>query len=130
MTYKSITAIVLGIAALVSAPLEAAYADTASSEQSAASPSLSEPSPTPGWAEGGPSSAANGAAGAQRPSRVHPRHYARRNEHRYVRSGSNFVADTANGVVGGVEDLGSVAAYPVYCFPNYGSCSVRLPYRP
>jgi hypothetical protein len=62
-------------------------------------------------------------------SRVHVRHIAYRDEHRWVR-GNNFVADTANGVVGGVADLGSVAAYPVYCFPNYGSCSVRLPYRP
>ena len=26
-------------------------------------------------------------------------------------------------------DLGSVAAYPFCCFPNYGSCSVRVPYR-
>jgi hypothetical protein len=28
-------------------------------------------------------------------------------------------------VVGGVADLGSIAAYPVYCFPNYGSCPVH-----
>jgi hypothetical protein len=32
-------------------------------------------------------------------------------------------------VVGGVADLGSIAAYPFYCFPNYDSCSVRVPYR-
>jgi len=35
----------------------------------------------------------------------------------------------AIGVAGGAADLGSVAAYPFYCFPNYGSCSVRVPYR-
>jgi hypothetical protein len=29
------------------------------------------------------------------------------------------------GLVGGVADLGSIAAYPIYCFPNYGSCPVR-----
>ena len=33
------------------------------------------------------------------------------------------------GVAGGAADLGSVAAYPFYCFPNYGSCPVRVPYR-
>jgi hypothetical protein len=35
------------------------------------------------------------------------------------------VATAANGVVGGVADLGSIAAYPIYCFPNYGSCPVH-----
>ena len=34
----------------------------------------------------------------------------------------------AHGVVGGVTTLGSVAAYPIYCFPNYGSCHFRRPY--
>jgi hypothetical protein len=32
-------------------------------------------------------------------------------------------------MAGGVADLGSIAAYPFYCFPRYGSCSVRVPYR-
>ena len=41
----------------------------------------------------------------------------------------NPVATAATGVAGGVADLGSIAAYPFYCFPNYGSCSVRVPYR-
>ena len=35
------------------------------------------------------------------------------------------MATAANGVVGGVADLGSIAAYPIYCFPNYGSCPVH-----
>ncbi len=28
----------------------------------------------------------------------------------------------------GVANLASLAAYPVYCFPHYGSCPVYLPY--
>ena len=52
-------------------------------------------------------------------------HYAWRNGHRYVAYGANPVATAANGVVGGVADLGSIAAYPIYCFPNYGSCPVH-----
>jgi hypothetical protein len=39
------------------------------------------------------------------------------------------VGAAAIGVVGGVADLCSIAAYPFYCFPDYGSCSVRVPYR-
>jgi len=31
-------------------------------------------------------------------------------------------------VVGGVADLGSIAAYPFYCFPRYGSCHFHRPY--
>jgi len=53
------------------------------------------------------------------------RHYVRHYAYRY----HNPVAAAATGVVGGVADLGSLAAYPFYCFPNYGSCSVRMPYR-
>ena len=34
----------------------------------------------------------------------------------------------ANVVVGGVADLGSIAAYPFYCFPRYGSCPFYRPY--
>jgi len=57
-------------------------------------------------------------------------HYAWRNGHRYVyyRYGRNPVAVAATGVVGGVADLGSLAAYPIYCFPRYGSCPVYWPY--
>ena len=43
----------------------------------------------------------------------------------YVTYGDNPVAVAATGVAGGVADLGSLAAYPFYCFPNYGSCSVH-----
>lgn len=129
MTTSGISTIAFGVAALVSLPLSAAYAD-APTPAGPNTPSLSEPAPTPGWAVGGSSSTVSGSAMAHRPTRVRVRHVAWRNEPHYVRSSSNFVANTANGVVGGVEDLGSVAAYPLYCFPNYGSCHVRLPYRP
>ena len=66
---------------------------------------------------------------AQHPVHIYRRHYAR---HYYARHyhyyGHNPVAAAATGVVGGIADLGSMAAYPVYCFPNYGSCPVYLPY--
>ena len=39
------------------------------------------------------------------------------------------MAVAAIGMASGVAALGSLAAYPFYCFPNYGSCSVRVPYR-
>ncbi len=88
----------------------------------AAAPSLSEPSPTPAWAEAGP----NGGAVGQHPGARHtPRHYASRGN----RYDANPVRTAATGVAEGVANLGSIAAYPFYCFPNYGSCSVRTPYR-
>ncbi len=130
MTYSGISAIALGMAALVSFPLSAAYADTAPAGPNAVAPSLSEPAPTPSWAESGPGSTGSATATIHQRARGHVRHVVYRNHYRYVRSGDNFVADTANGVVGGGADLGSMAAYPFYCFPDYGSCSVRLPYRP
>ena len=92
---------------------------------SAAQPSLNEPAPTPGWAEAGPA----GTTVAQHPAVRHyaHRHYAYRDGHRYY--SDNPVGQVAMGVAGGAADLGSVAAYPFYCFPNYGSCRVRVPYR-
>ncbi len=111
------SAIALSVAALVSlSPLSAARAD-----------SSTEPAPTPPWAESGP----GGPTVAQHPAIRHygHGHYAyRRYGHRYYYS-DNPVATAATGVAGGVADLGSIAAYPFYCFPNYGSCSVRVPYR-
>ena len=130
MTTSGISAIALGMAALVSFPLSAAYAETAASAGPNATPSLSEPATTSGWAESGPASTGAAAATHHQRARVPVRHVVYRNHYRYVRSGSDFVADTANGIVGSVADLGSMAAYPIYCFPDYGSCSVRLPYRP
>ena len=135
-----ISAIALGVAALVSlSPLSMARADPPATPASsaptpapspapapsAAAPSLSEPAPTPAWAESRPT----GTTGAQHAAVRHytHRHYAYRNGHRYY--SDNPVATTATGVAGGVADLGSIAAYPFYCFPNYGSCSVRVPYR-
>jgi hypothetical protein len=101
---------------------EAAGPATAAPATSAAA-SLSEPSPTPGWAEAGP----NGGTSIQHTGKRHAqRHYGYRNANRYD---GNPVRTAATGVAGGVADLGSIAAYPFYCFPNYGSCSVKVPYR-
>jgi hypothetical protein len=106
---------------------------------SEATPSLSEPAPTPSVATS-PNSAASPTpiAGGwptppQRPSHTYARHYSRhphyawRSGHRY-RYDRNPVAAATSGVVGGMADLGSLAAYPIYCFPRYGSCPVYLPY--
>jgi hypothetical protein len=119
----------LGVAAFVSLfPLSTARADT---PPSAATPLLSEPAPTLDfWVESGPDEATI----AQHPAaRHHARHYARhyawRDGRRYAYHSDNPVAVAATGVAGGVADLGSLAAYPFYCFPLYGSCSVRWPYR-
>ena len=115
----------LGAAAFVSSfPLSTVRADTTPT------PSLNEPAPTLDfWVESGPDE----ATVAQHPApRHHARHYARhyawRDGRRYAYS-DNPVAAAATGVARGVADLGSLAAYPFYCFPNYGSCSVRRPYR-
>lgn len=117
------SAIALGVAAFVSLSALSARADDTSAP-GAATPSLAEPSPTPSWAQSGPV----GPAVSQHPaSRRHARHYARHYGRRYY--SDNPVADAATGVVGGVADLGSIAAYPFYCFPDYGSCPVRVPYR-
>jgi hypothetical protein len=134
-----VSAITLGVAAFVSlAPFSAAFADSSAEPAptpsrpvstpapvtSASAPTLSEPAPTPGWAESGlgGTTVAQHASGR---SNAH-RHYAARTARRY---GDNPMVTAASGVAGGVADLGSIAAYPFYCFPNYGSCSVRVPYR-
>ena len=148
MTYSvpRASAIALGVAAFVSlSTLSAARADSSAepaptpsvtapahptnaptpAPTSAAAPSLSEPAPTPAWAESGPHRT---TVAQNRPVRRHARaHYAYRNGHRYY--SDNPVATVAMGAAGGAADLGSIAAYPFYCFPNYGSCSVRVPYR-
>ena len=135
------SAIALGVAAFISlSPVSIAFADFSAAPAAtpsaparvatptpatttATAPSLSEPAPTPGWAEAGPS----GAASAHHSSARHTtRRYASRTGNRY--DGSP-VRTAATGVAGGVADLGSIAAYPFYCFPNYGSCSVKVPYR-
>jgi hypothetical protein len=130
-----VSAIALGAAAFVSlSPLSLARADSATTSGAAsatsgaapvtgeATPSLSEPAPTPGWAEAGPQD-------VQQPlhhyAHHYTGHYAWRNGRRY----NNPVAAAATGVVGSVADLGSLAAYPIYCFPRYGSCPVYRPYR-
>ena len=131
------SAIALGMAALVSLSPLSASADTSAAPaatptpapaSSAATPSLSEPAPTPGWAESGPGSPMVAQPPAVRHYPHHyVRHYAWRNGHRYY--SDNPVASAATGVAGGIADLGSIAAYPFYCFADYGSCRVRVPYR-
>ncbi len=105
----------------------AAPAGSATAPNAAAAPSLAEPAPTPGWAEGPPNRAVDEHLSPRHYAHRDARHYAWRHGHRYV--DNNPMASAATGVVGGVADLGSLAAYPFYCFPNYGSCSVRWPYR-
>jgi hypothetical protein len=146
------SAVALGLAAFVSSsPLSTARADTsaASGTTSATSGAASAPSrpasttnraaPTPSGATAGTSGAASAPSGAtavQHPAHAYVRHYAHRyarhyvwrNGHRYVYYRHNPVAVAATGVAGGIADLGSLAAYPFYCFPNYGSCRPYLPY--
>ena len=107
----------------ITSPAHPTSAPTPAPTTTAAAPSLNEPAPTPAWAESAP----HGTTAAQNPSvhRSAHRHYSSHNERR----SDNPVAIVAMGVAGGAADLGSVAAYPFYCFPNYGSCSVRVPYR-
>lgn len=112
------------------APPPAASASATTPETIPAKPPLSEPAPTPGWAEAPPT----GTAAAERlPARhyVHrsTRHYAWRDGHRAVAYDHNPVATAATGLAGGVADLGSLAGYPIYCFPNYGSCPVQWAHR-
>jgi len=110
----------------VTAPAHPTSTPTPAPTTTAAAPSLNEPAPTPAWAEAGP----HATTAAQNPGIRHyaHRHYAYyRNGHRYY--SDNPVGTVAMGVAGTAADLGSVAAYPFYCFPNYGSCSVRVPYR-
>jgi hypothetical protein len=127
----------IALAFISLSPLSVAFADAPASAPparvatptptvtttAATAPSLSEPSPTPGWAEVGPTS---GQVGQKSGARRSARHYAYRSGGRYD---GNPVRTAATGVAGGVADLGSIAAYPFYCFPNYGSCSVKMPYR-
>ncbi len=94
---------------------------------SASAPSLADPVPNPDfWMESGP----DDATVARDPGSHHrARHYARRYARRDGHYRDNPAAIAATRVAGGAADVGSLAAYPFYCFPNYGSCSVRWPYR-
>jgi hypothetical protein len=134
-----VSAIALGVAAFVSVvPLSTASADPPAPD--AATPSLAEPAPTPsmpaspqsGTASAPDQAAAAGVMPPQRPSHIDGGHYARhahyaRSGHRYAYR-SDPVRAAATGVVGAVADLGSIAAYPFYCFPRYGSCPFYRPY--
>jgi len=141
-----VSAIALGVAAVVSlSPLSTARADMSAPIGPTFPTSGATSSPSDGAAStvGGATSTGNAAASpgteapaVQPPARPYVRHYAHhyarhahhawRNGHRY--GYHNPVAIGAAAVVGGFADLGSIAAYPVYCFPHYGSCPVYLPY--
>jgi hypothetical protein len=60
--------------------------------------------------------------------RRYANHYTYHSRHYGTAYGRNPVAAVVRGVFGGVADLGSLAAYPVYCFPRYGRCRVFVPY--
>jgi hypothetical protein len=83
---------------------------------------------------GATASAASGTTKAPKgaTNRASVRRYANHytyNSRRYGTAyGRNPVAAVVRGVFGGVADLGSLAAYPVYCFPHYGRCHVFVPY--
>jgi hypothetical protein len=127
---RRISVMALGVAAFVSFSA-VARADTAEPASTAGTSSDgAEPAPTPR----DPGSVSTPMP-PERPAPAASRHYARhavwRNGHGYtVYRSRNPVGEFAYGVVGGVADLGSMAAYPFYCFPDYGACRVRLPYRP
>ena len=128
-----VSILALGLVAFVSSsPLHPARADDSAHPApslGAPAPSLAEPAPTPDfWVESGPEegTAAQRPA-ARRHARRYARHYAWRNGRRYAYHGDNPMAVAAIGMAGGVAALGSLAAYPFYCFPNYGSCAVRWP---
>ena len=135
LSVPRVSIIALGVAAFVSSsPLSTARADTSAQPApmpSAPAPSLVEPVPTPDfWMESGP----DDATVAQHPASRHrarhdARHYAWRNEHHDAYDSDSPMAVAATGMVGGVAALASLAAYPLYCFPNYGLCSVRWPYQ-
>jgi hypothetical protein len=135
MTYSvvRISAIALGVATLVSlSPLSTASADTSAPSGTASTPSEAV---SPIGATSATSGVTPGQHRAVTPVRRHYAHQYTRHYHtvwrggrRYVYYGHNPIAAATAGVVGGVADLASLAAYPVYCFPRYGSCPVYLPY--
>ena len=148
-----VSAIALGVAAFVSlSPLSPARADMSATSGTTSATSGATPAPSPAASPssgaastpGGATFTGNAAASAgsegtavEPHSHAYVRHYARhytrhyvwRNGHRYYYGYHyNPVAAAATGVAGGLADLGSIAAYPIYCFPYYGSCPVYLPY--
>jgi hypothetical protein len=129
---RRIPAIALGVAAFVS--FSAAHADApVPASGVAASSDSAEPAPTPRTPEALGSPARTPAQAQRVAHATTHRHVARRHVWRYRYYGyrsDDPVGEFASGVVGGAADLGSMAAYPFYCFPNYGRCHVRLPYRP
>src|SRR5260221_4966215 len=126
------SAIALGAGAFISLfPLSVAFADpsaepsprpsaparvaTPTPSTTVAAPSLGEPAPTPAWAEAGPNA---GAMNQHSGARHAARRYAHRTGNRYD---GNPVRTAATGVAGGLADLGLIASYPFFFFPNYRS---------
>jgi hypothetical protein len=60
--------------------------------------------------------------------RRYANHYTYHSRQYGTAYGRNPVAAVVRGVFGSVADLGSLAAYPVYCFPHYSRCRVFVPY--
>ena len=133
-----VSAIALGVVGFVSlSPLSAVRADTSAASGAASATSAAASAPSGGASSpNGATSASHGPTAVQHHAYVrryahgYARHYAWRNGHRYVYYRHNPVAAAATGAARGIADLGSVAAYPFYCFPNYGSCRPHLPYPP
>jgi hypothetical protein len=83
-------------------------------------------------AASGTTTAPSGVTAVQHYAHASVRYYAHdhsRYAHPYRSAYShNPVAAVVAGVLRSAADLGSLAAYPVYCFPRYRSCRVFLPY--
>ena len=83
---------------------------------------------------GAAASAASGTTKAPKGATAHAsvrrdaNHYTHHSRRYGTAYGRNPVAAVVRVVFGGVADLGSLAAYPVYCFPHYGRCHVFVPY--
>jgi hypothetical protein len=127
--------IALGLTIFVSSsPISIVRAETSAAlapALTAPAPALAEPAPnTDFWVESDPDDVTVAPdTGSRRHARHYARHYPRREGRRYAYSRDNPAVAAATAVAVGVADLGLLAAYPFYCFPNYGSCSVRSPYR-
>lgn len=149
MTHRvlQVSAVAIGAAAFLSlSPLSPARADTpaASGMTSATSGAASAPSgaalapAAPSSAPGGAASAASGATSPPIPpsrptaAQWRPHTYARPYVHHQARLARHYrhpsIPTAAARVAGELADLGSLAAYPLYCFPHYGSCPAYLPY--
>jgi hypothetical protein len=131
MTYSAIRvpAVALGAACLVwLSPLAPAHANMAATSGATSAPAQGASAPSGAVAATpGATSSPSGPAVVRRRAVGH-HHYVHHNARyaRYYRY--HPIAAGAATVADGIADLGSIAAYPIYCFPNYGTCPVYLPY--